>query len=71
MSQPILAKENKQLILQLEKDMTLLATRFESDTGLCITSLKVETYCTDIEGKSIAEIRILELTLSGGHNELR
>ena len=63
MSQPILAKENKQLLLQLEKEITNLLYRFESDTGLCVRNIdvKVIEYSS---GVRFNEVRIDNLSIS-------
>ncbi len=39
MSKPILAKENHQLIDQLEEDILKLLKKFNQDTGLLVTTI--------------------------------
>ncbi len=70
-SQPILAKENKQLIQQLEKEITTLLINFERATGLYPGRIDVTAYITRLDGPSVCEAKLTEFALAGGNNELR
>ena len=70
-NQPILAKENKQLIQQLEKEITTLLINFERATGLYPGRIDVTAYVTRLDGPSVCEAKLTEFALAGGNNELR
>lgn len=63
MTEPILAKENKQLIGQLEEEISKLVEKFETDTGLCVTNLDVDTVHYS-HGIRFNRVRVDSLTLS-------
>ncbi len=59
MSKPILAKENHQLIDQLEEDILNLLTKFRQDTGLLVTYIDIEIQEMQIAPHLLDSVKII------------
>lgn len=58
MSKPILAKENHQLIDQLEQDLRSLLGQFRLDTGLLVTQIDIKIQENQIMPPILLDVKI-------------